>query len=37
MFLQPPMQEKLFSRLLKAGIEIYIYLGEMLHAKTLSV
>ncbi len=23
-----------FSRLLKAGIEIYIYLGEMLHAKT---
>jgi cardiolipin synthase len=23
-----------FSRLLKAGIEIYTYLGEMLHAKT---
>ena len=23
-----------FTRLLKAGIEIYTYLGEMLHAKT---
>jgi cardiolipin synthase len=23
-----------FSRLLKAGVEIYTYLGEMLHAKT---